>query len=168
MQNWWCKMILGATLVVSWPWKYAGTMFNPENKHLTLRVQLRQILLECKMYLPRWYGPNTSWKNRYTRSITILSINILRALSNWRRMADNQLSSGIEAPISYIISSLILSQSRRYMWNCVPRSTWLGIISRRHCRYLNFFVFVISFMVSMKMTFPPIMRQEDHWFKSKR
>ena len=44
-----------------------------------------------------------------------ISIKIIRATSNWRRMAGNQVERGLATSISGIISSLIGSQNRKHL-----------------------------------------------------
>ena len=166
MQNLWCTRTWGVTLVVSWPWEQEGPMSNKVSKNWTPRVQLRPILLDWTMYWPRWSGTDTSWKSRDMSSMTMLSINITRAPSNYKRMVGNKVARGQDRSISGIILSLIESKSMRHMGGSVPLWTWSGIISQRHCRDLNFIAFVISFLVSMKMKIPTVghffIRPEKH------
>ena len=134
----------------------------------TQRVQLRVRLLEYTMSWPRWYELDTTWNIRDTISMTMISIKITRAPSNWKIMVDNQAESGNETSISDIILSLIRSRSRRHLCNYVPFWTWLDSTSQRYCRDINLVAVIISFLVSMKMTLPPIMSSEEHLLMRKR
>ena len=50
----------------------------------------------------------------------MLYTKIIRVSSNWRIMADDQVARGLATSISYIISSLIGSRSRNYLYNSAP------------------------------------------------
>ena len=145
-----------------------GAYVRPSKKSLTLRVQSRPSLLGSTMSWHKWYGPNNSWKIKDTRSTTTSSIKIIKAPSNWIRMSDNQVASELATSISGIILSLILSRSRKHMWSFVTPCKLSGITLRKQYRNIIFFVSVVSSLVSMKITFPPKMRPEEHYLKSEK
>ena len=76
-----------------------------------------------------------------------LENNVRRSSRNWTRHIN----------VKIIILSLIESLMRSNMWIFVPLQTRSEIISRKHCRDLNFVSLGISLLVSMKIKFPPIM-----------
>ena len=100
--------------------------------------------------------------------MTMLSTDITRAPYNKKRMVYYKVVIGQDISIQDIIISLIKSQSRRYLWNSVPTWTYLGIISRRHYMDINSVAFVMSLLVSMKMTFPLKMHPEENCLKRER
>ena len=139
-----------------------GAYVWPSKKSLTLRVQLRPSLLGSTMSWHKWYGPNNSWKIKDTRSTTTSYIKIIKAPSNWIIMSDNQVASKLATSISGILLSLILSRSRNHMWSFVTPCKLSGIILRKQYRDIISFVSVVSSLVSLKMTFPSKMCQEEH------
>ena len=55
-------------------------------------------------------------------------------------------------------------RSRRHLWSSFPLWTWSGIISLRYCRDLNFVISILLFLVSMNITFPPIIWGPSQYF----